>query len=166
MNKEPDGYWMGFYAEEVMPEKLSDHFTFEELTETNHEELQEENRKEAVKYKDNLTRVAKELLEPIRNHFGVPVKVTSGYRGTELNELVGGSITSQHCRGEAGDIEVRGYTTREKKIEVIKWIIDNIKEFGQLLLERDIVHISLGKKREIKEYSVKDKKKIPIKELF
>jgi len=143
-------------------EKLSEHFSFEELTITEEKDLIEENRKEAENFKDSLTKVAKELLEPIRIGLNLPVRITSGYRGKTLNERVGGSLTSQHCKGEAADFEVQGYDTREKRIEVIKWIVKQGFSFGQLLLERNIIHISLGTKKEIAEYTVDTKKKIPL----
>ena len=135
-----------------MSEKLSPHFTFEELTTTNNELLLLENRREAKNYKNSLTRIAKELLEPIRIEFG-PITINSGFRTKKLNESVGGSSTSQHCNGEAADFNVKGKQSREGRIEVIKWIIKNIKNFGQCLLERGVIHISLGTKKEVAEYA-------------
>jgi zinc D-Ala-D-Ala carboxypeptidase len=45
------------------------------------------------------------VVQPVRNEFG-PTTINSGYRGKELNKAVGGSATSQHCKGQAADIEV------------------------------------------------------------
>lgn len=76
---------------------------------------------------------AKELFEnviqKIRDHFG-PTVLGSGYRSPALNKAVNGSKTSQHCSGEAVDLEVPGFST----IEVAEWIRDNL-EFDQLILE-------------------------------
>ena len=76
---------------------------------------------------------AKELFEnvvqAVRDHFGVTV-INSGYRGPELNEAVGGSSKSQHCKGEAVDIECPG----NSNYDVAKWIEDNL-DFDQLILE-------------------------------
>jgi zinc D-Ala-D-Ala carboxypeptidase len=76
---------------------------------------------------------AKELFEnvvqPVRDNFGVTV-INSGYRGEELNKAVGGSSRSQHCKGEAVDIECPGTSN----YEVAKWIEDNL-DFDQLILE-------------------------------
>jgi hypothetical protein len=76
---------------------------------------------------------AKELFEnvvqAVRDHFGVTV-INSGYRGPELNEAVGGSAKSQHCKGEAVDIECPG----NSNYDVAKWIEDNL-DFDQLILE-------------------------------
>jgi hypothetical protein len=76
---------------------------------------------------------AKELfanvVQPVRDNFGVTV-INSGYRGPKLNEAVGGSSRSQHCKGEAVDIECPGTSN----YEVAKWIEDNL-DFDQLILE-------------------------------
>jgi zinc D-Ala-D-Ala carboxypeptidase len=76
---------------------------------------------------------AKELFEnvvqTVRDNFGVTV-INSGYRGPELNEAVGGSSRSQHCKGQAVDIECPGTSN----YEVAKWIEDNL-DFDQLILE-------------------------------
>ena len=76
---------------------------------------------------------AKELFEnvvqPVRDNFGVTV-INSGYRGPKLNEAVGGSSRSQHCKGQAVDIECPGTSN----YEVAKWIEDNL-DFDQLILE-------------------------------
>lgn len=161
--------------------KLSEHFTFEELTGTSQAldvngdglkttpEALEQNRKEAKFFENTLIRVAKELLEPVRKHFNVSVTVNSGFRGRTLNEAVGGSLTSQHCMGEAADFNVKGYESREKQIEIMKWIIKSGIQFRQLLLERGCIHISLPKcddnDGQVYEYIVKTKTKLPIKEL-
>ena len=69
---------------------------------------------------------AKELFEkvvqPVRDHFGV-TRLNSGYRSPELNKAVGGSATSQHCKGEAVDMEVPGVPN----YELAKWIQDNLR---------------------------------------
>ena len=52
------------------------------------------------------------VVQPVREHFG-PTVINSGYRGPELNKAVGGSSKSQHCKGEAVDIEVPGVPNAE-----------------------------------------------------
>lgn len=69
------------------------------------------------------------VVQHVRDHFG-PTTINSGYRGPALNSAVGGSATSQHCKGEAVDIEVPG----TPNAEVAQWIHDNL-EFDQLILE-------------------------------
>lgn len=146
--------------------RLSEHFTFEEMTFTAKEEFKEKNKFEAEDYENSLRRVAVELLEPIRVGLGKQIDIHSGFRGKSLNEAVGGSATSQHCLGEAADFNIKGYDDRKGQIAVVQWIKDNkgIK-FGQLLLERGCIHISLGGKMEIAEYDVATKSKKPIIEV-
>lgn len=123
--------------------KLSDNFTFEELTRSSHADLQQENQEEAVPYMAALTDLAA-MLEVVRKRFG-PVVVTSGFRGPALNARVNGSSTSQHCRGEAADIVCPATAVPD----LHKWIVtkSGIK-FGQCILEmpphRAWVHLSLG----------------------
>ena len=69
------------------------------------------------------------VVQPVRNHFG-PTVINSGYRGPALNEAVGGSSKSQHCKGEAVDIECPGVPNWE----VAKFIEDEL-DFDQLILE-------------------------------
>ena len=69
------------------------------------------------------------VVQPVRDNFG-PTTLNSGYRGPDLNAAVGGSATSQHCKGEAADLEVPGVPNAE----VAQWILDNL-EFDQLILE-------------------------------
>jgi hypothetical protein len=76
---------------------------------------------------------AKELfsnvVQPVRDNFG-PTVINSGYRGHALNEAVGGSSNSQHCKGQAVDIECPGKPT----YDVASWIESNL-DFDQLILE-------------------------------
>jgi zinc D-Ala-D-Ala carboxypeptidase len=69
------------------------------------------------------------VVQPVRDHFG-PTIINSGYRGPDLNRAVGGSSSSQHCKGEAVDIEIPGVANAE----IAKWIEENL-EFDQLILE-------------------------------
>lgn len=82
---------------------------------------------------EELIPVAKALFEnvvqPVRDNFG-PTIINSGYRSPALNEAVGGSGKSQHCKCEAVDIEVPGVPNAE----VAQWILDNL-DFDQLILE-------------------------------
>jgi hypothetical protein len=69
------------------------------------------------------------VVQPVRNKFG-PTRINSGYRSPELNKRIGGSGKSQHCHGEAVDIEVMGISN----VDVATWIRDNTS-FDQLILE-------------------------------
>lgn len=77
-----------------------------------------------------LKTLCERVLEPVRAHFGKPVRVNSGYRGPRVNAAVGSSDTSQHRRGEAADIEIAGVSNAM----LARWIRDNLV-FDQLILE-------------------------------
>lgn len=74
--------------------------------------------------------LCKNILQPIRDHYGRPVIVTSGFRSRRLNAAIRGSNTSQHCLGEAADFTVAG----QSNLEVCKWIAANLP-FDQLIYE-------------------------------
>ena len=79
----------------------------------------------------NIEKLAVNILQPIRNKFG-SLKITSGFRSPELNIAIGGSKYSNHCRGEAADVEpVDGST---KLIDLIQFIYENL-EFRTVILE-------------------------------
>jgi len=79
---------------------------------------------------DNLTALCYNVLQPVRDHFARGVKVNSGFRHPLVNAKVGGSTTSDHCKGMAADIEIPGVANAE----LAEWIKDNC-EFRQLILE-------------------------------
>ena len=55
-------------------------------------------------HEENLKALIEDVLDPLRELYGRPIHVTSGYRCPKLNNLVGGAPNSQHMRGEAADI--------------------------------------------------------------
>ena len=112
--------------------QLSEHFSLDELTITEHRGLLEKNRIEAMKSIEAGAILANSLLEPIRERFARPVVIHSGFRSAALNVAVGGSSTSQHCRFEAADFHVSGVPL----VTVFDWIRKESKlNFGQLILE-------------------------------
>lgn len=98
---------------------------------------------------ENLKLLAEMVFQPIREHFGKPIHVSSGYRSEALNRKVGGSRTSQHCTGEALDLDMEG--TDITNAQLFNYIKDNI-EFDQLIWEfgsdtnPDWVHVSYESK--------------------
>jgi zinc D-Ala-D-Ala carboxypeptidase len=81
-----------------------------------------------------LVNTANKIFEPIRNHFNVPIGVTSGYRSKALNNAISGSNkTSQHCKGEALDIDADIYGSITNK-QIFDFIKDNL-DFDQLIFE-------------------------------
>jgi len=99
-----------------------------------------------IEHLENLKAVAENIFQPIRNHFGVPVAVTSGYRSEALNSAIKGSSTSQHCKGEAMDIDAQVFGKISNK-QVYEYIKENL-EYDQLIHEfgtddePDWVHVS------------------------
>tara|TARA_R100000231_G_C5311325_1_gene160504 strand:- start:303 stop:773 length:471 start_codon:yes stop_codon:yes gene_type:complete len=82
---------------------------------------------------ENLKAVAENIFQPIRDHFKVPIAVTSGYRSPALNQAIGGSTKSQHCKGEALDIDCDVFSGLSNR-EVFEFIKDYL-EFDQLIYE-------------------------------
>lgn len=81
--------------------------------------------------------VARNIGDPVRNHFGKPVIVTSWYRCPALNAIISNNPNSQHKKGVAIDFIVRGV----RNLEVAEYIRDNL-EFDQLILEYNWIHCS------------------------
>jgi len=87
--------------------------------------------KPTVTHLISLKAVANNIFQPCRNHFGKPLRVTSGYRSKELNKAIGGANNSQHSKGEALDMQsTSGYTNRE----LFMFIKDHLT-FDQLIGE-------------------------------
>ena len=78
----------------------------------------------------NLQVLAVHVLQPIRDHFAKGVHINSGFRHPDVNAKVGGSRTSDHCKGMAADFEIPGVANAE----LAEWVKDNL-EFTQLILE-------------------------------
>ena len=78
----------------------------------------------------NLKTLCEKVLQPVRDHFQTGVKVNSGYRSPDVNAEVGGSRTSDHCKGQASDIEIPGIANADLAV----WIMDNLT-YTQLILE-------------------------------
>ena len=81
---------------------------------------------------ENMKVLAEKVFEPLREWVGGPIKVNSFFRSPELNESIGGSKTSQHCKGQAIDVDdVYGYKTNA---EMYAWIKENLN-FDQMIWE-------------------------------
>ena len=109
---------------------------------------------------ENFKLLAEKIFEPIREHFGVPIRISSGYRSKELNAKIGGSSSSQHCKGQAIDIDNDGTSITNKQI--FDYIKDNLP-FDQLIWEFgnedncDWVHVSYvpnGRKQILKAFKM------------
>lgn len=84
--------------------------------------------------------VANICFEPLRAWYGKPIKINSFFRCVELNARIGGSVTSQHCKGEAIDMSAG---SKEENKKLFDWCKANLK-FDQLINEYNYswVHIS------------------------
>jgi len=81
---------------------------------------------------ENFKLLAEKIFQPIREHFKVPIRISSGYRSKELNAKIGGSASSQHCKGQAIDIDQDGTSITNR--QVFDFIKDNLP-FDQLIYE-------------------------------
>lgn len=80
------------------------------------------------------------VLDPLREWFGKPIYVNSGYRSPQLNRLVGGAVNSQHTKGEAADITTG---CKEENKKLFEYLADNLP-YDQLIDEKDYswIHVS------------------------
>ena len=109
---------------------LSENFTLDELTKSQEAirlGIENEPNDEQV---GNLILLCKNILQPIRNHFKMPVSVSSGFRSVALCEAIGSSAKSQHTKGQAADFEIFGVHNKE----VSDWIVKNL-DYDQCILE-------------------------------
>ena len=100
---------------------------------------------------NNMIHTANAIFQPMREHFGKPIFVSSGYRSPELNKAIGGASNSQHCKGEALDLDNDAveYPTNKDIFDYIK----NHLDFDQLIWEFDgaWVHVSYNKDKNRKQ---------------
>jgi zinc D-Ala-D-Ala carboxypeptidase len=111
-------------------ERLSKHFTLQELTKSQTAVRRGIDNTPTQEHKDALKSLCEAILEPCRVHFARSITPSSGYRSVALCEAIGSSAKSQHAKGQAVDFEVGGLPN----IELAEWIRDNL-EFDQLILE-------------------------------
>ena len=109
---------------------LSQHFSLREMTRSQvASRLGIDNTPDESAIK-NMMALCENVLEPIRKHFDTPFSPSSGYRCPQLNQAIGGSITSQHCLGQAADIEIPGWHNRC----VALWVKGQVP-YDQMILE-------------------------------
>tara|TARA_R110000803_G_scaffold8033_4_gene25876 strand:- start:2719 stop:3183 length:465 start_codon:yes stop_codon:yes gene_type:complete len=109
--------------------KLSENFSLQEYTKSQTATRQGLDNTPSEEHMASAEALFQNVVQPVRDNFGVTV-INSGYRGPALNEAVGGSSNSQHCKGEAVDIECPG----TGNYDVAKWIEENL-DYDQLILE-------------------------------
>ena len=89
---------------------------------------------------ENLRALVDEVLDPLREAYGRPIRVNSGYRCPRLNALVGGTPNSQHMRGEAADIQP--VVGNEGDLDELARILIANGKFDQLILYPTFIHVS------------------------
>ena len=110
--------------------KLSKNFSLEELTQSQTALRNNiDNTPNEVQIA-NLEELVLNILQPLRDYYEAPVKITSGFRSPELCVAIGSSTNSQHAKGEAADFEIPGVSNKE----LADWIHANLV-YDQLILE-------------------------------
>ena len=110
--------------------QLSQNFSLKELTASQTAERKGISNNPDPDQVDCLKALCENVLQKVRDYYGKPVTVSSGYRSVELCEAIGSSSRSQHAKGQAADFEIFGVPNAE----LAKWIADNC-EYDQLILE-------------------------------
>ena len=140
--------------------KLSEHLDLSEVIRSDSAKRNGISNMPTPEHIENFKLLAEKIFEPIREHFDVPIRISSGYRSKELNAKIGGSETSQHCKGQAIDIDMDGTSLTNK--QVFDYIKDNLP-FDQLIWEfgnednPDWVHVSYvpnGRKQILKAFKM------------
>jgi zinc D-Ala-D-Ala carboxypeptidase len=127
--------------------KLSNNFSLAEFTKSQTALRLDIDNTPGQEHLDAAIALFDKVVQPVRDQFG-PTTINSGYRGPELNKAVGGSSKSQHCNGEAVDIECPGVAN----YDIAKWIEDNL-EVDQLIWSstRQVFQILVGFTYHIKQ---------------
>ena len=130
--------------------KISEHLDLSELIRSESAKRNGLSNMPTEEHIENLKLLAEKIFEPIREHFGIPIRISSGYRSKELNQKLNGSLSSQHSKGQAIDIDMDGTDISNKQI--FDFIKDNLP-FDQLIYEfgnsnnPDWVHVSYNPDR-------------------
>ena len=131
--------------------RISDHITYAEAIHSNTAKRKSIDNTPSQAQVDAMKLIAEKIFEPLRKWVGGPIKVNSFFRSVTLNEAIGGVASSQHCKGQAIDIDdVYGYKTNA---EMYKWIKENL-DFDQMIwefgtdMQPNWIHISYVSKEE------------------
>jgi len=110
--------------------KLSDNFSLAELIKSQTAERCNIDNNPDKEHIVSLEKLCDNILQPVRDYFQKPVMISSGYRSPELSQKIGSSSRSQHCKGQAADLEIPGVSNKE----LADFINDNL-DFDQVILE-------------------------------
>jgi len=123
--------------------KLSKNFALSEITHSNTAKRLGIDNEPTETHLQNMQHLVDNLLQPLRDAVG-PIRVSSGYRNPSLNRAIGGSRSSQHCKGQALDLQFWEMGKMNNKV-IYDWILKSGLEFDQMINEFDFawIHISL-----------------------
>lgn len=131
--------------------KLSKYVSLAEVTRSDTAKRRGIDNSPTPEHQENLKVICEEVFDKVREHFGVPLFISSGYRSAALNKAIGGSATSDHNLGRALDLDQDGHGNGVKNKDVFNYIKDNL-EFDQLIFEHrckdgdcDWVHVGYRK---------------------
>lgn len=111
---------------------ISKHITYAEAIHSNTAKRDGIDNTPNSQHLDNMKKLAEKVFEPLRSWVGGPIKVNSFFRSPKLNEAIGGASSSQHCKGQAIDLDdVYGHKTNA---EMFLYIRENL-DFDQLIWE-------------------------------
>ena len=125
--------------------KLSKNFALSEITHSNTAKRLGIDNEPTETHLQNMQHLVDNLLQPLRDAVG-PIRVSSGYRNPSLNRAIGGSRSSQHCKGQALDLQFWEMGKMNNKV-IYDWILKSGLEFDQMINEFNFawIHISLKK---------------------
>jgi len=129
--------------------KLSNNLTLGEMTRSNTAKRLGIDNSPTETHLSNMRFLAERIFQPIREHFGVPIYISSGYRSRNLNRAIGGSQSSAHCHGLALDIDMDNRGSEVTNRDVFDFVLNNLN-FDQLIFEHgdkdnpDWVHIGIS----------------------
>ena len=114
----------------VMENQITKNFTLAELTYSATASKKGIKNQPSEEHYKNIVTLCEKVLQPLRDKLGKPIVINSCYRCPELNTAVGGAKTSQHCNGQAADIEIMGLSNYD-----LACYIREHMDFDQLILE-------------------------------
>ena len=122
--------------------KLSKNFLLSEITHSNTAKRLGITNAPKKEHLSNIQALIRKVVQPMRDALG-PIRISSGYRSPELNRAIGGSRKSQHCKGQALDLQFWKSGKMNNKA-IYDWVIANDIEFDQMINEFDYswIHIS------------------------
>jgi len=123
--------------------KLSKHLDLGEVTRSESAKREGIINMPTPEHYENLKVIAEKIFEPIREHFGVPIFISSGYRSEALNVYIGGSRSSDHSKGRALDLDMDGSSSGVTNKMIFEFIKDNL-EYDQLINEFDFGWVHVG----------------------